>query len=63
MGFIATFLFFIQSRGSIYYPLRLGFIYDTYNTITEHNQRQTRYLSLIPNYFDIYFLVSQKLIL
>ena len=29
--------------------------YDFYNTITEYNQRQTHYLSLIPNYFDIYF--------
>ena len=26
-----------------------------HNTITEHNQRQTHYLSSILNYFDIYF--------
>ena len=31
--------------------------YDIYNKITEHNQFSVpfRYLSLIPNYFDIYF--------
>ena len=29
--------------------------YETYNTITEHNQRKTHYLSSIPYYFDIYF--------
>ena len=27
--------------------------YDIYNTINEHNWRQTHYLSLILNYFDI----------
>ena len=33
------------------------------NTINEHDQRQTHYLLLIPNYFDIYFQVKQKVIL
>ena len=28
--------------------------YGIYNEINEHNRRQTYYLSLIPNYFDIY---------
>ena len=28
--------------------------YGIYNKINEHNRRQTYYLSLIPNYFDIY---------
>ena len=30
-------------------------INDIYNTINQHNQRQTHYLSYILNYFDIYF--------
>ena len=29
--------------------------YDIYNTIHEHNRRQTHYFSSILNYFDIYF--------
>ena len=29
--------------------------YDNYNTINKHNQRQTHYISLIWNYFGIYF--------
>ena len=29
--------------------------YDIYSTITEHNQRQTHYLSSIINTFDINF--------
>ena len=37
--------------------------YGIYNTNTKHYQRQTSYLSLIPNYFDINFLVNQKVIL
>ena len=34
------------------------FFDDIYNTINEHNQRQTHNLSSIPNYFDIHFLVN-----
>ena len=34
--------------------------YDIYNTITEHNQRQTDYPLLIPNYFDMYFSSESK---
>ena len=30
-------------------------VYDIYNTITEHNQKQAHYLSSILNYFDICF--------
>ena len=29
----------------------LDLFYDIYNTITEHNQRQTHYILLISNYF------------
>ena len=29
--------------------------YETYNTITENNQRKTHYLLSIRYYFDIYF--------
>ena len=29
--------------------------YDIDNTINEHNQRQTHYISLILNFFGIYF--------
>ena len=35
--------------------------YETYNTITEHNQRKTHYLLSIRYYFDIYFQVNEKL--
>ena len=38
----------------------LDLFYDIYNTINENNQRQTHYLSLIPNYFDIYFYWIKK---
>ena len=38
----------------------LIFFNDIYNTIYEHNQRQTHYLSLVLNYFDIYFSVNYK---
>ena len=38
----------------------LDLFYDIYNTINTHNWRKTHYLSLIPNYFDIYFYVNQK---
>ena len=34
--------------------------YDTYNIINEHNQSQTHDLSLILNYFDMYFLSESK---
>ena len=36
---------------------------DINNTITECNQIQTHYPSLILNYFDIYFKVNEKVIL
>ena len=41
----------------------LDLFYDIYNTIFEHNQRQTHYLSSIINYFDIYFQVNEKALL
>ena len=55
MGFIVAFLFFIQSGESVYDPPWLGFTLWHYNTINEHNQKHTHYLSSIVNYFDIYF--------
>ena len=39
------------------------FFYDINNTINEHNRRQNHYLSLLLNYFDIYFEVNKKVIL
>ena len=35
---------------SIHDPIQFDLFYDIYNTITEHNQRQTHYLSLILNF-------------
>ena len=38
--------------------------YDIYNAINEHIGRQTHYLLLIlPNYFDICFIVISKVLL
>ena len=34
--------------------------YQIYKAINEHNERQTHYLSLISDYFDIYFLNESK---
>ena len=47
MGFIVASLFFIQSRESIF-MISHDLFYDIYNTITEHNRRQTQYLSSVP---------------
>ena len=33
----------------------LDLFYNIYNTVTEHNRRQTHYLSSVLNYFGIYF--------
>ena len=47
-------------------PIRTIYIWSTtteiFNTITEHNKRQNHYLSLIPNYFDIYFNSIKKFV-
>ena len=32
----------------------LNLFYDTYHTITEYNQRQTHYLSVIPNFLFLF---------
>ena len=53
-------LFLIQSGESIYDPQLYWFLYDIYNTINEHSRRQTPYLLLILNYFDILFLGESK---
>ena len=58
--FTVTFLFFFQSRESIMIHHNLDLFCDIYNTITENNRRQTRYLSSIVNYFDIYVQVNQE---
>ena len=34
--------------------------YDIFNTIIEHNKKQTHYPSSILNYFDIYFLSASR---
>ena len=48
------FFYFLPNKENLYDPLRLKLIL-WHNAITEHNQRQTYYLSSILNYFDIYF--------
>ena len=52
MRFTVAFMFFIQSGESLY---DLELFYDIDNTVNEHNRVQTHYLSLVLNYFDIYF--------
>ena len=63
MGFIAAFLFFIQSGEFVYDPRRFGLFSAIYNTINEHNQRQTHYLPYTLINFHIYFQVNQKVLL
>ena len=55
IGFIVAFFVLIHSGKSIYDPPWFGFIYDTYNTINEHNQGQTYDLSYF-FYYLYYFL-------
>ena len=55
MGFIVAFVIFIQSREAIYDPPQFGFFDDVYNTINEHNERQSHYLSSFTNHSDVYF--------
>ena len=58
---LVFFFCFSSNQENLYkIHLNLDLFYDIYNTITEHNRRQSHYLSLIPNYFDIYLLVNQK---
>ena len=45
---------FCPIKRSIMIHHNLDLFCDIYNTITENNRRQTRYLSSIVNYFDIY---------
>ena len=42
-----------QNLYAIYH--NTDFFYDICHTINEHNRKQTHYLSLIINHFDIYF--------
>ena len=55
--FIYCYLYCLLSNQENVYMIHhnLDLSYDSYNTIAEHNYIQTHYLSLIPNYFDIYF--------
>ena len=49
------FCFLSNQENQYMIHLNLTLFYDIYNTTTEHNRRETHYLSVIPNYFDIYF--------
>ena len=57
-GFIYAFVFFIPSGVSVYIQNNSGLFYDIYNTMNEHNKKQTHYVSLIPNYFWVVFFLS-----
>ena len=50
VGFIVVFSFLPnqENRYIIHHYLKL--FYDIFNTITDHNQRQNYFLSLVPNY-------------
>ena len=55
IGFIVAFLLLSNQENLYMIHYDSDLFYDIYNTITENNQGQTNYLSLIVNYFDIYF--------
>ena len=49
-------LLLLSNQENLYMTLhKPNLFYDIYDTITEHNWRQTHYLSLVLNYFGIYF--------
>ena len=50
---LSCFLSSWENRYNIHHDWDL--FYDIYNTLTTHSQRQNHCLSLILNYFDIYF--------
>ena len=63
--FVIFFINGIYCNFFVLYPIRRIYhdsdlFYFIYNPISEHNQRQTHYISLIPNYFDIYFFSESK---
>ena len=60
MGFIVAFLFLSNQENLCIIYDNLDLFYDIYNTITQHNQRQTHYLSSILNYFDLSTLSESK---
>ena len=62
MEFVFVFLFFVQLGVPVYDPPRL--FYDIYNTINEHTQRPTHYLSsMFLTKFDIEKEVIEKVLL
>ena len=62
MGFVVAFSFFIQSTESIYDPPRFGCIL-WYLWYSKWTWLETNWLPLILNYFEIYFLVNQKVLI
>ena len=60
MGFIVAFLFLSNQENLCIIYDNLDLFYDIYNTITQHNQRQTHYLSSILTYFDLSILSESK---
>ena len=56
--FIAAFLFLSNQENLYLIHQNSGLFYDISNTRNEHDQIHTSSLSLIPNYFDIYFQVN-----
>ena len=57
--------FFLSNQENLYMINHdSDLFYDIYNAINEDNRRQTHYLLLIlPNYFDICFIVISKVLL
>ena len=56
MEFIAAFWFLSIQENVYMIPNNLNLFYYIYNAIAKQNQRQNYYISLIPNYFDIYVI-------
>ena len=53
-GFIVA--VFVPNQENLYLIHHdLDLFHDIYNRVNKLNQRQTHYLSLIPNWFDVYF--------
>ena len=63
IGFIVAFLLFSSQENLYVIHHDSDLFYDIFNIINEHNRRQTRCLSSILNYFDIFFQVNQNVLL
>ena len=59
-GLLLHFSFLSNQENRYMIHHNLDLFYDIYNTIIEHNQRQTHYLTSISNYFDIFFEMNEK---